>query len=447
MIVSIEQPTAARDATLVRVTTVYATGWMVNGDARTEPVSNALPLGPLAAHYELAGPALPQVLGQTEHSPSTVRFARFVPELQPLRVGTALYVLPSGRLTATLTVEVACTPDQLVLLLEDAARSHVDIAGGELGRVLGNRAGVDRPEDHVLGPEHHQLVSIPDRGLGPLPEGLIRQLLYRTDRPQRPEYASVHRPVELNRDPRASTALSPYVTLSQGHPPELENAMLVSAVLVVGATARLREIRGYTQNSLRAFREADDQLRTTRAGRRLLEDLAARLGDLEGELGYGVEAAADIGSLVPSRRVEGYHRMLYRALDVASRTLVVGRMLDRLEHAVTAELTSIGSVEARKEDTRRGRWNALSWLLLAVLVPVALVAAYLLARGAGQDDLLERKYWPAYAIGAGLIVISVIFEVVTLLRSRGVADRDTETRLPGRRTGPADPSSQPRHRA
>ena len=108
-----------------------------------------------------------------------------------------------------------------------------------------------------------------------------------------------------SRGPRASTALSPYVTISQGQLPEVENAMLVSAVLVVGATARLREIRGCTQGSLRAFREADDELRTTRAGRQLIEDLAARLGDLEGELGYGVEAAADIGSLIPSRRIEG----------------------------------------------------------------------------------------------------------------------------------------------
>jgi hypothetical protein len=446
VIVSIEEQTAARDATLVRVTTVYATEWMVDGEARTEPVTSSLPLGPLATHYESAGVALPQVLGQAEHSPSTVRFGRFVPDLQPLRVDTALFVLPSGRLAATLTVEVACTPDQLVLLLEDAARTHVDIGGGELGRVLGARAGVSRPESQVLGPEHHQLVSIPDRGLGPLPEGLIRQLLYRTDRPQRPEYANVHRPVELNRDPRASTALSPYVTLSQGHPPEIENAMLVSAVLIVGATARLREIRGYTQESLRTFREAEEELRTTRAGRKLLEDLAARLGDLEGELGYGVEAAADIGSLVPSRRVEGYHRMLYRALDVASRTLVVGRMLDRLEHAVTAELTSIGSVEARREDIRRGRWSTVSWLLLAVLVPVTLVAAYLLAEGAAQEDLLDRKYWPVYAIGAGLIVASLVAEAVALVRSRRTADRDSEGRLPSRRSSAAE-GYQPRHRA
>ncbi|MCI0687362.1 MAG: hypothetical protein L0Y54_09025, partial [Sporichthyaceae bacterium] len=213
---SIEQQPAARDATLVRVTTVYATGWMVADDARTEPVSHSLSLGALATHYETAGESLPQVLGQAEHSPSTVRFARFVPDLQPLRIGTTLYVLPSGRLTASLTVEVSCTPDQLVLLLEDTANSHVDIGGGELGRVLGGRAGVSRPEDQILGPEQHQLVSIPDRGLGPLPEGLIRQLLYRTDRPQRPEFANVHRPVELNRDPRANTALSPYVTISQG---------------------------------------------------------------------------------------------------------------------------------------------------------------------------------------------------------------------------------------
>lgn len=446
MIVSIEQPTAARDATLVRVTTVYATGWMANGDTRAQPVSDSLPLGQLSTHYELAGTAVPRILGQAEHSPSTVRFARFIPELQPLRVGTALYVLPSGRLAATLSIEVACTPDQLVLLLEDAARSNVDIDGGDLGQVLGTRAGVSEPEEHVLGPEHHQLVSVPDRGLGQLPEGLIRQLLYRTDRPQRPEYANVHRPVELNRDPRASTAMSPYVSLSQGHPPELESAMLVSAVLVVGATARLREIRGYTQDSLRAFREADDELRSTRAGRRLLEDLAARLGDLEGELGYGVEAAADIGSLVPSRRIEGYHRMLYRALDVASRTLVVGRMLDRLEHAVTAELTSIGSVEARKEESRRGRWNALSWLLLAVLLPVALVAAYLLVEGAGQQDLLDRKYWLAYTIGGALIVLSLVVGVASLIRSRSRTERATESRLPGRRGGPIE-ETQPRHRS
>lgn len=68
MIVSIEQPTAARDATLVKVTTVYATGWMVNGDTRARPVTNSLPLGQLSTHYELAGAAVPLVLGQAEHA-------------------------------------------------------------------------------------------------------------------------------------------------------------------------------------------------------------------------------------------------------------------------------------------------------------------------------------------------------------------------------------------
>jgi hypothetical protein len=88
----------------------------------------------------------------------------------------------------------------------------------------------------------------------------------------------------------------------------------------------------------------------------------------------------------------------------------------------------------------------MSWLLLAVLLPVALVAAYLLVEGAGQQDLLDRKYWPAYAIGAGMVVLSLVVGLIWLLRSGAGTERETESRLPGRRSGPSE-NHQPQHRA
>jgi hypothetical protein len=74
--------------------------------------------------------------------------------------------------------------------------------------------------------------------------------------------------------------------------------------------------------------------------RRTLERIADQLGDLELELSYSVEASADLGLLIPSLRVESFHSALYDSMSLASKAVTAGRMLQRLDAAISAELTT-----------------------------------------------------------------------------------------------------------
>jgi hypothetical protein len=138
-----------------------------------------------------------------------------------------------------------------------------------------------------------------------------------------------------------------------GHSDFIENAVFLSAVHAVAAAAQLRAIRQAAYADVRLFRNVEAAGGTTRDRRRMLERIADQLGDLELELSYSVEASADLGLLVPSLRVESFHNALYESINLASKAVTAGRMLDRLGSAISAELTAIESIERRADENRR----------------------------------------------------------------------------------------------
>lgn len=93
--------------------------------------------------------------------------------------------------------------------------------------------------------------------------------------------------------------------------------------------------------------------RGTTERRRVLERISGELGALELELSYSVEAPADLSLLVPSLRAEGFHSALYESMRLAEKASTTARMLERLEHAVAAELTIVTSIESRAQVDRR----------------------------------------------------------------------------------------------
>jgi hypothetical protein len=69
-----------------------------------------------------------------------------------------------------------------------------------------------------------------------------------------------------------------------------------------------------------------------------------------------VKASADFGLLVLSMRAESFHQALYESMGLAGRATAAARMQDRLEAAISAELTAIESVERRTDENRRVRY-------------------------------------------------------------------------------------------
>ena len=178
----------------------------------------------------------------------------------------------------------------------------------------------------------------------------------------------------------------------------------------VAAAAQLRAIRQAAYADVRLFRELEAAGGTTQDRRRTLERIADQLGDLELELSYSVEASADLGLLVPSLRVESFHNALYESMGLASKAVTAGRMLQRLDAAISAELTAIESIERRADENRRIRYAVAVGFVSAVAIPASLILAYLGINASQVNpnrSMFDHHYLGMYLIVAAVIVLGV----------------------------------------
>lgn len=425
-------PTAERPKLrpTARVTAVYATPWLVASGATRKTLSQTLELGALAGACDQAADHLPVVVSRAGHRPTALRAATWQPTTVPYDPVSWLFALPSGLIVAAFRVDLSSDLEELPPLLDDLGRELVDMAGQTLSQLFSVQAGVGGS----LAPERHVVVSI-FNDPSAVSDTDAHRLLYprlhnvaRTrerldaepyamadgdeDRPNGGPagpngfhvYATIQRPPELNIAGRAW--VSPYVTVAAGHSEEIDNALLISTVIAVGSAARLRDLRLRTEEALRTVADVD----TRPEGRNRLAGIYQRLGQLESELGAAVEGPSEIGTLMPSRAVAGYHRAVFRALDVTGQAGALGRMLYRLNQAVTAKLTADTIIERRQEARRRAWWTALAWIVLALGLPAAVALGY-----AGRDGEYTADDLPAYLLGASAAAVFLIAIVIVAL--------------------------------
>ena len=81
-----------------------------------------------------------------------------------------------------------------------------------------------------------------------------------------------------------------------------------------------------------------------------------------------------MGLPVPSLRVESFHNALYESMSLAGKAVTVGRMLQRLGSAISAELTAIESIERRGDENRRIRHAVAVGFVSALAIPPSLSA-------------------------------------------------------------------------
>lgn len=190
----------------------------------------------------------------------------------------------------------------------------------------------------------------------------------------------------------------------------MENAAFVSASQAVASSVRLREVRDLAYDDVRLFRDAQSASQSLHGRRHMLERMASQLGNLELELSFSVESSADLGLLVPSLRVVSYHDALYDCMSLRAEADTVGRMLQRLDHSIRAELTSIESIERRADENRRMRWTVAIGFLSTVAVPLTLVLTFFGINAREVDNRLsmfDSSYWPMYAIIAGILSLGM----------------------------------------
>ena len=193
------------------------------------------------------------------------------------------------------------------------------------------------------------------------------------------------------------------------------------SIQAVAAAAQLRAIRQAAYEDVRLFRSLEAVPGRTRERRRMLERIADQLGDLELELSYSVEATADLGLLIPSLRIESFHNALYDSMGLAGKAATAGRMLQRLDSAISAELTAIESIERRADDNRRLRYAIAVGFVSVVAIPAGLILAFLginASQVSPHASMFSHRYLAAYIAVAALIAIGVGLSLAMWVQQR-----------------------------
>ncbi|GGX48120.1 hypothetical protein [Streptomyces noursei] len=424
-------PYASRET--LRLTTVYATPWTYDPttvDQAAGRPGDVLNLGRLARYYNTSDQQLPRVLRHEALDCSGLGCQRWRAG-EPVSAQLWHFLVPSGQVVVALTMDVPGTLIEAIPLLEDLYYATITCAGLPLEQLAAERIGCGPNGDGTVPgflPERHQLVfrsvDTPDQAPD---DDTVQRVIYRTDLPYRPEHSSIRYPAELNRRPTTIGALGPYVSLLCGHQDYIENCVLLSAVQAVGSAARLREIRAVAYTYVHRFRHRATDQGDAHERRTTLEDISDGLSQLEVELSYSVEAGAEIGMLVPALRVESFHQELFAAIGVTERAATIGQMLNRLDNAIAAELTSVESMEQRAADRRRVRTVVAVTFVTTVSGTLGLLFGFFGINASQVDQnrsMFDDHYTPIYALIATILLCALAIFTGMRLQERWEERRD-----------------------
>jgi hypothetical protein len=341
------------------------------------------------------------------------------------RVSQWLWAVPGGFFQVMTSVDVRCPLSDVILLLEDLyyddfLDSEIETTGWE--QWLG--------PDGARGQsgEAHQVVFLPSTFQ--LDWDQAQRLVYRADLDADREHSAIRFPDELNRRFNRGCALTPFVSAFWGQQDYIENSAILSAVQMVSAWARVRFIRDVTY---REFAHIQGLMHSPDVGgyystaqrariRQVLVTAQEIISELEGRLTFGVEALQSIMPVIPSLRVESYHRALYDALDLPTQAMITSKMLERLTSAVRSESAALSAVEEHVAETRRKRWAVSVGLLTTIGVPLTILLGFF---GAGTSDVRStdslfnvRVYGIFYLITVAIIFLALVVHFGLLLRAR-----------------------------
>jgi hypothetical protein len=380
-------------------------------------------VGPLGSRddFERAADQMPRVLHHAEHSPnklvlppeSDARGSRGTYTVT--NVGTDLFLLPYGGLVLALVLTFEA--DDLggtIQLLRDTSfrRRRIHLNECPLGDFV-NKVVSDShlPHTFVIGRVHQLFIdddascfrppnrpilrsfspwrlisSDLDRLYADLDLTRIYLLMNHDDEPYRVGNSWVRFPREANHEQRFFTALTPGTTVLAGHSRDIVNGMLLAAVQCVASADRAAWVRTQVYSTLR---QSDDLEQRTSPGslsdrRSELARLAQRLGRLELELSFGVEAYLDVGLVLSDDRIAAYQRELANTMALPQGASTISGLLDRLARTITGALAEVEKDERERDERRRehderraATWAWVTSAVAIVAVPATLTLAFL----------------------------------------------------------------------
>lgn len=390
---------------------------------------------------------LPQVLVHRRIDPSDIRFPRLgaaaggpAPAITAAEVFIFALPFPADQVVAALRLDFD-SPD----LNEDASltrrilacctEAEVTIAGEELAGYIDGLATIAQAEKQIPpGPrssssglplERHHLVLIRELNGAPPPgDGVIMPILYGIEPPYRPEFVTLRRPEGLNREEDAFGAVSSTVSFLYGHEDDVEKSVFLTTVQAVGTASRFQQIWQDAYHQVQEFQTSKQAKETGVQLRKDLETLADHMGNLELDLAFSVETAADLGLQTTSLSIDSFHHDLYEVMQIRRRAHTVSEMFVRLGGSIRSELTAIESRERQQEEERRLRGAIALGTLSFLAAPLGFFVGFFGMNSRQVDPKLSMWDWHHYLgayLVAGIIALipAVTFGVLhgaTLLR-------------------------------
>jgi hypothetical protein len=406
-------------------------------------VGDYLRFGRLSPYYQGSGNQFPSVLVFQEHVRCPFVGLRHDDGVKILQCRTWLFRVPHGGLVAGVTLDFDGDLRASIPLLEDAYYGEVTIGGHTLLDVI-TAAAVSSVaaclDGAQLSTHGHQLlftagkngelVEAEEPATRTLDHDLIRRLIYRFDTPYRPDSGLVRFPAEVNRNLASLAACGPYFSLFASQQDYVENSALVTAVQLVGSAALLSGTRTHAYAALGDLRRLHAEIDSAesvdyRHVRRHLADLSERVGRLELDLSFGIEAYHEIAALVPSLRISDLHRELFDAAALPDQSRSISQMLDRLGRAVAAEAASVVASERSRDERRRLIWGVAIGFASFIAIPLTLIFGFFAVTTTDvshNTSLLEvGRYKWLYATVGGVMLVTLCLALGVWLATR---DRD-----------------------
>jgi hypothetical protein len=266
--------------------------------------------------------------------------------------------------------------------------------------------------------ERHQLVFVGDLGgVAPPHEDVVKKLIYRVNPPYRPEFTKLRQPDGLNQAASTFGAVSPAISFLYGHSDAVERSVFLTTIQAVGTASRFQQIWQEAYRQVRRF-QTDRQAKVVgKQERKDLETLADEMGNLELDLAFSVETAADLGLRIPSSQIDSFHEDLYEVMQIRTRANTVSQMFIRLGGSIHSELTAIESRETQKEEARRLRSALAFGALSFIVVPISFVIGFfgINARQIHQDQSMWNWHYYHWAYAAAVALAMVPLLVFAIL--------------------------------
>ena len=252
-------------------------------------------------------------------------------------------------------------------------------------------------------------------------EGLVRSLAVRETTAIRAHFAGVKFPVATNRVPGTLAAIGPAVTILVNQPETLESWIVWSGIELTCSVSRLRQIRGNIylvlsemEKGVQAEQRHGDDYTVVR---RRLALLSRRLGGLELELAFGVEAYLDIQFVLSAVNLAQYHRAAATAMGLADGVDTTSDLLERAARAVASRRDVVRSAEKAADEVRIQRITVAAGFLSAFAVVSGIFFGFFSSQASpvvkGERSYFSLAYFVFYAILAGLLFgIGALFFVI-----------------------------------